>query len=121
LVIVLIWALIVGPLLLRFVIFHPADTPAWGVTLIFGLGLHRVHVFAVGVAIWLLAQGRLRSLHRRVAADDAGGAPRASPADRAAGTNTPRARVSAAGERALEDLVEHPSQGMAPVSVGGAP
>jgi peptidoglycan/LPS O-acetylase OafA/YrhL len=63
LVIVLIWALIVGPLLLRFVIFHPADTPAWGVTLIFGLGLHRVHVFAVGVAIWLSAQGRLRSLH----------------------------------------------------------
>jgi peptidoglycan/LPS O-acetylase OafA/YrhL len=62
-VILLIWALIVGPLLLRFVIFHPGDTPDWGVTLIFGLGLHRVHVFAVGVAIWLWAQGRLRTWH----------------------------------------------------------
>jgi peptidoglycan/LPS O-acetylase OafA/YrhL len=59
----LIWALILGPLLLRFVIFDPIDTPSWAITVIFGLGLHRVHAFAIGVAIWLWAQGRLRHWH----------------------------------------------------------
>ena len=59
----LIWALILGPLLLRFVIFDPPDTPAWGVTMIFGLGLHRAHTFAIGIGIWLWARGRLRNWH----------------------------------------------------------
>lgn len=63
LVLGLIWALIAGPLILRFVVFDPADTPSWVVTVIFGLGLHRVHAFAIGVAVWLWTQGRLRAWH----------------------------------------------------------
>jgi peptidoglycan/LPS O-acetylase OafA/YrhL len=63
LVILLIWGLIAGPLVLRFVIFDPQDTPSWAITFLFGLGLHRVHAFAIGVAVWLWAQGRLRTWH----------------------------------------------------------
>jgi peptidoglycan/LPS O-acetylase OafA/YrhL len=58
-VIALIWALLIVPLVLRFVVFQPTDTPEWATTLIFGLGLHRVHAFAIGVAIWLWGQRRL--------------------------------------------------------------
>jgi peptidoglycan/LPS O-acetylase OafA/YrhL len=62
-VVAVIWALIVGPLLIRFVVFQPLDTPDWAVTMIFGLGLHRVHSFAIGIAVWLWAKGRLRHWH----------------------------------------------------------
>jgi peptidoglycan/LPS O-acetylase OafA/YrhL len=59
----LVWALIVGPLVVRFVLFDPVSTPVWAIDLIFGFGLHRVHGFAIGVAVWLWAQGRLRTWH----------------------------------------------------------
>jgi peptidoglycan/LPS O-acetylase OafA/YrhL len=57
------WALLLGPLVLRFVVFQPIDTPKWATTLIFGLGLHRVHTIAIGVAIWLWGQRRLPTWH----------------------------------------------------------
>jgi peptidoglycan/LPS O-acetylase OafA/YrhL len=59
----LIWLLLLVPLVLRFVIFDPAGTPLWATTLIFGLGLHRIHAFAIGIAIWLWARDRLSTWH----------------------------------------------------------
>lgn len=55
----LIWALLLVPLVLRFVILDSAVTPAW----FYGFGLHRTHVFAAGVAIWLWAERRVPTWH----------------------------------------------------------
>jgi peptidoglycan/LPS O-acetylase OafA/YrhL len=62
-VILLVWLLIAGPLFIRFVIFTPGQEPDWAITLIFGLGLHRIHAFAIGIAIWYWAQRRLPTWH----------------------------------------------------------
>ena len=59
----LLWALILVPLAIRFVLFDPVTTPRSVVTLFYGLGLHRVHVFAVGIAIWLWTKRRLAGWH----------------------------------------------------------
>ena len=59
----LLWALILVPVLIRFVIFDPDTTPKLVVTIFYGLGLHRVHVFAIGVAIWLWSKRRLAHWH----------------------------------------------------------
>ncbi|MFD8498781.1 acyltransferase family protein [Amycolatopsis sp. NPDC059657] len=61
--VVLIWAMLAVPLAIRFVIFTPTDTPSWAVTMIFGLGLHRVHAFAIGIAIYLWTKNRLKTWH----------------------------------------------------------
>ncbi|WP_425484961.1 acyltransferase family protein [Amycolatopsis anabasis] len=59
----LIWLLVAGPVVLRFVLFSPGTEPGWVTTLLFGLGLHRVHAFAIGVAIWLWARRRVPGWH----------------------------------------------------------
>ncbi|WP_410597147.1 acyltransferase family protein [Amycolatopsis sp. lyj-23] len=59
----LLWALILVPLALRFVVFPPGTTGRVVETFYYGLGLHRLHVFAIGVAIWLWAQRRLKTWH----------------------------------------------------------
>ncbi|MEV5718410.1 acyltransferase [Amycolatopsis mediterranei] len=59
----LLWALILVPLTLRFVVFPPGTASPVVETFFYGLGLHRLHVFAVGVAIWLWARRRLGTWH----------------------------------------------------------
>ncbi len=59
----LLWALILVPLFLRFVVFDPVSSPRFVETLFYGLGLHRVHVFAIGIAIWLWSKRRLAQWH----------------------------------------------------------
>ncbi|WP_410644432.1 acyltransferase family protein [Amycolatopsis sp. lyj-346] len=63
LTVALLWALILGPLALRFLVFAPGTASPVFETCYYGLGLHRLHVFAVGVAIWLWSQRRLRTWH----------------------------------------------------------
>lgn len=50
-----LWALPLVPLVLR---LH-LDEATWLKTLYMGLALHRVHLFAIGVALWLWSKGRL--------------------------------------------------------------
>ncbi len=50
-----LWALPVLPLAVRLWV----DDAAWLRTLYMGLALHRVHLFAIGVALWLWSRGRL--------------------------------------------------------------
>lgn len=59
----LAWGLVVVPLLVRFVLIG-ADNPApWAYSVVFGLGVHRMHAFAAGVAIWLWSRGRMGGRH----------------------------------------------------------
>lgn len=60
---VLLWALIVVPLFIRFVLMSPEGDPAWANSLFYGLGLPRARLFAAGVAIWLYSRGRLSRPH----------------------------------------------------------
>ncbi|MGW5743929.1 acyltransferase family protein [Amycolatopsis sp. NPDC003861] len=63
LTVALLWALILVPLALRFLVFAPGTASPVVETFYYGLGLHRLHVFAIGVAIWLWAQRRLKTWH----------------------------------------------------------
>jgi peptidoglycan/LPS O-acetylase OafA/YrhL len=63
LTVALLWALILVPLALRFPVFAPGTASPVFETFYYGLGLHRLHVFAIGVAVWLWAQRRLATWH----------------------------------------------------------
>ncbi|WP_290054014.1 acyltransferase family protein [Amycolatopsis solani] len=63
LTVALLWALILVPLALRFLVFPPGTASPVAETFFYGLGLHRLHVFAIGVAIWLWSRRRLRTWH----------------------------------------------------------
>ncbi|MGW4526162.1 acyltransferase family protein [Amycolatopsis sp. NPDC004378] len=63
LTVALLWALILVPLALRFLVFPPGAASQLTETVFYGLGLHRLHVFAIGVAIWLWSKGRLAHWH----------------------------------------------------------
>ncbi|MGW3961671.1 acyltransferase family protein [Amycolatopsis sp. NPDC005003] len=63
LTVALLWTLILVPLALRFLAFPPGTASPLVETFYYGLGLHRLHVFAVGVAIWLWARRRLATWH----------------------------------------------------------
>lgn len=63
LTVALLWSLILVPLALRFLVFAPRTASPVVETFYYGLGLHRLHVFAIGVAIWLWAQRRLKTWH----------------------------------------------------------
>jgi len=52
---VVLWALPVVPLVVRLFV----EDAAWLRTLYIGLAMHRVHLFAIGVALWLWSKGRL--------------------------------------------------------------
>jgi peptidoglycan/LPS O-acetylase OafA/YrhL len=63
LTVVLLWTLILVPLALRFLVFAPGTASPVVETFYYGLGLHRLHVFAIGVAIWFWAQRRIGTWH----------------------------------------------------------
>jgi peptidoglycan/LPS O-acetylase OafA/YrhL len=63
LTVALLWALILGPLALRFLVFPPGTASPVVETFFYGLGLHRLHVFAIGVALWLWSRRRLGTWH----------------------------------------------------------
>jgi peptidoglycan/LPS O-acetylase OafA/YrhL len=63
LTVALLWALILGPLALRFLVFPPGTASPVVETFFYGLGLHRLHVFAIGVALWLWSRRRLETWH----------------------------------------------------------
>ncbi|MFI5593304.1 acyltransferase family protein [Amycolatopsis sp. NPDC051758] len=63
LTVALLWALILVPLALRFLVFAPGTASPVVETFYYGLGLHRLHVFAIGVALWLWSQRRLKTWH----------------------------------------------------------
>jgi peptidoglycan/LPS O-acetylase OafA/YrhL len=63
LTVALLWALILVPLALRFLVFPPGTASPVAETFFYGLGLHRLHVFAIGVALWFWSQHRLRTWH----------------------------------------------------------
>lgn len=62
-VVALLWALIVVPVVIRFVIYTPESIPLTLNNIFFGLGLHRLNAFAFGVAVWFWAQRRLSTWH----------------------------------------------------------
>jgi peptidoglycan/LPS O-acetylase OafA/YrhL len=55
----LAWAMIAGPLVLRFWIIGAHNPSPWAYAVINGLGLHRLHAFGAGVAIWLWSRDRM--------------------------------------------------------------
>ncbi|WP_370965520.1 acyltransferase family protein [Amycolatopsis sp. cg9] len=63
LTVALLWALILVPLALRFLVFPPGTASPVVETFYYGLGLHRLHVFAIGAAIWLWSRRRLATWH----------------------------------------------------------
>lgn len=53
------WAMVAGPLVLRFWIIGAHSPSPWAYAVINGFGLHRMHAFGAGVAIWLWARDRM--------------------------------------------------------------
>ncbi|MFD2422462.1 acyltransferase family protein [Amycolatopsis pigmentata] len=53
------WAMIAGPLVLRFWIIGAHNPSPWAYAVINGLGLHRMHAFGAGIAIWLWSRDRM--------------------------------------------------------------
>ncbi|MET0132127.1 MAG: acyltransferase [Kibdelosporangium sp.] len=59
---ILLWSLIVIPVVLRFTV-RTDDSAQWIKSVFDGLALHRVHLFGVGIAIWLWSRNRMRGWH----------------------------------------------------------
>lgn len=59
---VLLWATIVVPLVIRFA-WRQDDAAQWIKSMFDGLGLHRVALFGVGIAIWLWSTKRMSGWH----------------------------------------------------------
>ncbi|GHF85186.1 peptidoglycan/LPS O-acetylase OafA/YrhL [Amycolatopsis bartoniae] len=59
----LAWGMVVLPWFVRFVVIGVHNPAPWAFGVVFGLGLHRMHAFAAGIAIWLWARGRMRGAH----------------------------------------------------------
>ncbi|ALG15438.1 acyltransferase family protein [Kibdelosporangium phytohabitans] len=57
-----LWSLVIVPVVLRFTV-RGDDAPQWVKSVFDGLALHRVHLFGVGIAVWLWSTGRLRGWH----------------------------------------------------------
>ncbi|CAM3397868.1 acyltransferase [Kibdelosporangium persicum] len=57
-----LWSLVIVPVVLRFTL-RTDDAPQWIKSVFDGLALHRVHLFGVGIAIWLWSTGRMRGWH----------------------------------------------------------
>nr|CEL17803.1 putative membrane protein-putative a lipopolysaccharide biosynthesis acyltransferase [Kibdelosporangium sp. MJ126-NF4]CTQ90973.1 putative membrane protein-putative a lipopolysaccharide biosynthesis acyltransferase [Kibdelosporangium sp. MJ126-NF4] len=57
-----LWSLVIVPIVLRFTV-RGEDAPRWVASAFDGLVLNRVHLFGVGIAIWLWSTGRLRGWH----------------------------------------------------------
>lgn len=63
----LVWAMTLLPLALRFWVLGPDNPAPWAFALVFGFGLHRLHAFAAGIAVWLWSRGRMSTTHLVVA------------------------------------------------------
>ncbi|KAA9157217.1 acyltransferase [Amycolatopsis acidicola] len=59
----LVWGLILIPLFVRFWVIGVTNPAPWAYGVVFGFGLHRMHVFAAGIAIWLWSRSRLSGRH----------------------------------------------------------
>ncbi|GLY69494.1 acyltransferase family protein [Amycolatopsis taiwanensis] len=59
----LAWAMIAGPLVLRFWILGVYNQSPWAFALVNGFGLHRMHAFAAGIGIWLWSRDRIGGRH----------------------------------------------------------
>ncbi|WP_312868540.1 acyltransferase family protein [Amycolatopsis pithecellobii] len=59
----LAWGLVVVPLFVRFVVIGVHNPAPWAYSVVFGLGLHRMHAFAAGIGIWLWSRNRLGGGH----------------------------------------------------------
>ncbi|HVV10277.1 acyltransferase [Amycolatopsis sp.] len=59
----LVWGLILVPLFVRFWVIGVTNPSPWAYGVVFGFGMHRMHVFAAGIAIWLWSRGRLSARH----------------------------------------------------------
>lgn len=59
----LAWGLVLVPLFVRFVLIGAHNPAPWAYSVVFGLGLHRMHAFAAGAAIWLWTRGRMGGWH----------------------------------------------------------
>lgn len=55
----LAWGMTLLPLLIRFVVIGAHNPEPWAWSVVFGLGLHRMHAFAAGIGIWLWARNRM--------------------------------------------------------------
>lgn len=55
----LAWGMIAVPLGLRFWVIGVHNPHPWAYAVVFGLGLHRMHAFAAGIAIWLWSRARM--------------------------------------------------------------
>jgi peptidoglycan/LPS O-acetylase OafA/YrhL len=61
----LLWSLVIIPVILRFTL-RTDDSAQWIKSIFDGLALHRVHLFGVGIAIWLWSTGRMKGWHLSV-------------------------------------------------------
>lgn len=59
----LLWALVVVPVVIRFVWRDDVDSAQWVRSIFDGLALHRVALFGVGIAIWLWTRDRFSGKH----------------------------------------------------------
>jgi peptidoglycan/LPS O-acetylase OafA/YrhL len=58
----LLWSLVIVPVIIRYTL-RTADSAQWIKSIFDGLALHRVHLFGVGIAIWLWSRHRMRGWH----------------------------------------------------------
>ncbi|MEV4315143.1 acyltransferase [Actinocrispum sp. NPDC049592] len=59
---ILLWSLVIIPVVIRYTL-RTDDSAQWIKSIFDGLALHRVHLFGVGIAIWLWTRGRMRGWH----------------------------------------------------------
>jgi peptidoglycan/LPS O-acetylase OafA/YrhL len=59
----LAWGMTIVPLAVRFWVLGPDNPSPWAFALVFGFGLHRLHAFAAGIAVWLWSRGRMSTAH----------------------------------------------------------
>lgn len=59
---VLLWSMVLVPLVLKYT-WRTEDSAQWVKSIYDGLALNRIHLFAVGIAIWLWSTKRLASWH----------------------------------------------------------
>ncbi|WP_167116345.1 acyltransferase family protein [Amycolatopsis viridis] len=59
----LLWAMTLVPLVLRFWVVGVNNPSPWAFSLVFGFGLHRLHAFAAGIAVWLWSRDRMSTPH----------------------------------------------------------
>jgi peptidoglycan/LPS O-acetylase OafA/YrhL len=59
---ILLWSLVIVPVIIRYTL-RTDDSAQWIKSIFDGLALHRIHLFGVGIAIWLWSRKRMRGWH----------------------------------------------------------